>query len=127
MLSFQNNTGDSNDHDNLPVRTALFTSFTQDYLDTLIMKLFIGQLHTPGSLDRDDFDYLVTKTSEADVISTVKLDMVQRLVDGGPEDDDELNSLKALLNVNSKDDMIAWFENHYNYFSFNIHLVTVND
>ena len=35
-------------------------------------------------------------------------------------------SLKALLNVNSKDDMIAWFENHYDYFSFNIHLVTVN-
>ena len=91
------------------------------------MQIFIGQLHTPGSLDRDDFDYLVTKTSEGDVITTVKLDMVQRLVDGGLEDDDELNSLKALLNVNSKDDMIAWFENNYSYFSFNIHLVTVND
>lgn len=90
------------------------------------MKLFIGQLHTPDSLDRDDFDYLVTKTSEAEVITTVKLDMVQRIVDTRLETEEEPNSLKALLNVNSKDDMIAWFENHYSYFSFNIHLVTVN-
>ena len=91
------------------------------------MKLFIGQLHTQGSLDRDDFDYLVAKTTEAEVITTVKLDMVQRIVDTGLETEEELDSLKALLNVNSKDDMIAWFENHYSYFSFNIHLVTVND
>ena len=40
--------------------------------------------------------------------------------------EEELNLLKALLNVNSKDDMIAWFKKHYSYFSFNIHLVTVN-
>ena len=91
------------------------------------MKLFIGQLHTPSSLDRDNFDYLVTKTSEAEVITTVKLDMVQRIVDNGLETEDELNSLKALMNVNSKDDMIAWFEEHYSYFSFNIHSVTIND
>ena len=92
------------------------------------MKLFIGQLHTPGSDDRDDFDYLVAKTTEADVITTVKLDMVQRIVDTRLETEEELDSLKALLNVNSKDDMIAWFENHYcGYFSFNIHQVTVND
>ena len=89
------------------------------------MKLFIGQLHTPGSRDRDDFDYLVAKTTEAEVITTVKLEYVQRIVDGGLETEEELNSLKALLNVNSKDDMIAWFDN-YNYFSFNIQLVTVN-
>ena len=91
------------------------------------MKLFIGQLHTPGSLDRDDFDYLVAKTTEAEVITTIKLDMVQRIVDTGLETEEELNSLKALLNVNSKDDMIAWFDIHYSYFSFDIRLVTVND
>ena len=90
------------------------------------MKLFIGQLHTPGLTDRDDFDYLVAKTTEAEVITTVKLEYVQRIVVTGLETEEELNSLKALLNVNSKDDMIAWFENHYSYFSFNIHLVTVN-
>ena len=91
------------------------------------MKLFIGQLHTSGSLDRDDFDYLIVKTTEAEVITTLRLKYVQRVVDTGLETEDELNSLKALLNVNSKDDMIAWFENNYSYFSFNIHLVTVND
>ena len=91
------------------------------------MKLFIGQLHTPGSLDRDDFDYLIVKTTEAEVITTIKLEYVQRIVDSELETEEELNSLKALLNVNSKDDMIAWFENNYSYFSFNIHLVTVND
>ena len=90
------------------------------------MKLFIGQLHTPGSLDRDDFDYLVAKTTEAEVITTIKLKYVRRIVDTGLETEEELNSLKALLDVNSKDDMIAWFDNHYSYFSFNIHLVTVN-
>lgn len=86
------------------------------------MQLFIRQIHNPNSGNRDDFDYLVAKTTEAEVITTVKLDMVQHIVDTGLN----LNSLKALLNVNSKDDMIAWFENHYSYFSFNIHLVTVN-
>ena len=90
------------------------------------MKLFIGQLHTPGSRDRDDFDYLVAKTTEAEVITTVKLDMVQRIVDSGLETEDELDSLKALLNVNSKDDMIAWFDNHNSYFSFYIQEVEVN-
>ena len=89
------------------------------------MKLFIGQLHTPGLTDLDDFDYLVAKTTEAEVITTVKLDMVQRIVDTGLETE-ELDSLKALLNVNSKDDMIAWFDNHYSYFSFHIQEVTVN-
>lgn len=90
------------------------------------MQIFIGQVHSPGSLDPEDFDYLVAKTTEAEVITTIKLEYVQRIVDTGLETEDELNSLKALLNVNSKDDMIAWFENHYSYFSFNIHLVTVN-
>lgn len=90
------------------------------------MQIFIGQIHSPNSDDRDDFDYLVTKTSEAEVITTVKLEYVQRIVDSGLETEDELNLLKALLNVNSKDDMISWFENHYSYFSFNIHQVTVN-
>ena len=92
------------------------------------MKLFIGQIHSPNSDNRDDFDYLVAKTTEAEVITTVKLDMVQRIVDTTLETEEELDSLKALLNVNSKDDMIAWFENHYyGYFSFNIQQVTVND
>ena len=91
------------------------------------MQLFIGQLHTPGSLDPNDFDYLVAKTTEAEVITTVKLDMVRRIVDTWLEMEEQLDSLKALLNVNSKDDMIAWFENHYSYFSFNIQQVTVND
>lgn len=91
------------------------------------MQIFIGQIHTPGSCDRDDFDYLIVKTTEAEVITTIKLEYVQRIVDTGLETEDELNSLKALLNVNSKDDMISWFENHYSYFSFYIHLVTVND
>ena len=90
------------------------------------MQIFIGQIHSPNSDDRDDFDYLVAKTTEAEVITTVKLEYVQRIVDIGLETEDELDSLKALLNVNSKDDMIAWFDN-YNYFSFNIQLVTVND
>ena len=90
------------------------------------MKLFIGQLHTSIPLDRDDFDYLIVKTTEAEVITTVKLDMVQRLVDNGIEDDEELNMLKALLNVQSKNDMIEWLDNHYSYFSFNIEEVTVN-
>lgn len=90
------------------------------------MQIFIGQIHSPGSLDPDDFDHLVAKTTEAEVITTIKLQYVQRIVDSGLETEEELNSLKALLNVNSKDDMIAWFENHYSYFSFNIHLVTVN-
>ena len=91
------------------------------------MKLFIGQIHSPSSLDRDDFDYLVAKTTEAEVITTIKLEYVQRIVDTGLETEEELDSLKALLNVNSKDDMIAWFDNHYSYFSFNIQQVTVND
>ena len=90
------------------------------------MQIFIGQIHSPNSDARDDFDYLVAKTTEAEVITTVKLEYVQRIVDIGLETEDELDSLKALLNVNSKDDMIAWFDN-YNYFSFNIQLVTVND
>ena len=90
------------------------------------MQIFIGQLHTPGLCDRDDFDYLVAKTTEAEVITTIKLDMVQRIVDSGLETEEELNSLKALLNVNSKNDMIAWFDNHYDYFSFNLQVVTVN-
>ena len=90
------------------------------------MQLFIGQVHTPGLCNRDDFDYLVAKTTEAEVITTIKLDMVQRIVDSGLETEEELNSLKALLNVNSKDDMIAWFDNRYDYFSFNIQEVTVN-
>ena len=90
------------------------------------MQIFIGQIHSPSSLDRDDFDYLVAKTTEAEVITTIKLEYVQRIVDTWLETEEKLNSLKALLNVNSKDDMIAWFENHYSYFSFNIHLVTVN-
>ena len=90
------------------------------------MQIFIGQIHSPGSRDRDDFDYLVAKTTEAEVITTVKLEYVQRIVDSGLETEGGLDSLKALMNVNSKDDMIAWFENHYDYFSFNIHLVTVN-
>lgn len=91
------------------------------------MQIFIGQIHSPSLCDRNDFDYLVAKTTEAEVITTIKLEYVQRIVDSGLETEEELNSLKALLNVNSKADMIAWFENHYNYFSFNIHLVTVND
>ena len=90
------------------------------------MQIFIGQIHSPSSRDRDDFDYLVVKTTEADVITTIKLEYVQRVVDTGLETEEELNSLKALLNVNSKDDMIAWFEEHYSYFSFNIQQVTVN-
>ena len=90
------------------------------------MKLFIGQLHTTGSLDPDDLDYLVAKTTEAEVITTVKLYMVERIVDTVFETEEELDSLKALLNVNSKDDMIAWFENHYSYFSFHIQEVKVN-
>ena len=90
------------------------------------MQIFIGQLHTPGLCDRDDFGDLVAKTTEAEVITTIKLDMVQRIVDSGLETEEELDSLKALLNVNSKDDMIAWFDNRYDYFSFNIQEVTVN-
>ena len=90
------------------------------------MQIFIGQIHSPSSLDRDDFDYLVAKTTEAEVITTIKLEYVQRIVDTGLETEEELDSMKALLNVNSKDDMIAWFDNNYSYFSFNIHLVTVN-
>ena len=91
------------------------------------MQLFIGQLHIPGSLDPDDFDYLFAKTTEAEVITTIKLEYVQRIVDNWLErEEEELDSLKALLDVNSKDDMIAWFDNNYSYFSFNIHLVTVN-
>ena len=90
------------------------------------MKLFIGQIHSPSSLDRDDFDYLVAKTTEAEVITTIKLDMVQGIVDTGLETEEELDSLKALMNVNSKDDMIAWFDNHFSYFSFYIQEVEVN-
>ena len=90
------------------------------------MKLFIGQLHTPGLTDRDDFDYLVAKTTEAEVITTIKLEYVQRIVDTGLETEEELDSLKALMNVNSKDDMIAWFDNHFSYFSFYIQEVEVN-
>ena len=91
------------------------------------MQLFIGHVHTPTSRDRYDFDYLIVKTTEAEVITTLRLEYVQRIVDSELETEEELDSLKALLNVNSKDDMIAWFENNYSYFSFNIHLVTVND
>ena len=90
------------------------------------MKLFIGQLHTPSSDNRDDFDYLVAKTTEAEVITTIKLEYVQRIVDTRLETEEELDSLKALLNVNSKDDMIEWFDNHYSYFSFHIQEVEVN-
>ena len=91
------------------------------------MKLFIGQIHSPSSGNRDDFDYLVAKTTEAEVITTVKLEYVQRIVaDFELESENDLESLKALLNVNSKNDMIAWFDNHYSYFSFNIQEVEVN-
>ena len=91
------------------------------------MNLFIGQIHSPNSGNRDDFDYLVAKTTEAEVITTVKLEYVQRIVaDFELESENDLESLKALLNVNSKDDMIAWFDNHYSYFSFHIQEVEVN-
>lgn len=90
------------------------------------MQIFIGQIHSPNSDDRDNFDYLVAKTTEDEVITTIKLEYAKHIVDTRLETEDELNLLKALLNVNSKDDMIAWFENHYSYFSFNIHPVTVN-
>lgn len=89
------------------------------------MQIFIGQVNSPRSRDRDYVDYFVAKTTEDEVITTIKLEYIRRIVDTGLETE-ELNSLKALLNVNSKDDMIAWFENNYSYFSFNIHLVTVN-
>ena len=90
------------------------------------MKLFIGQIHSPSSGNRDDFDYLVAKTTEAEVITTVKLEYIQRIVDTGLETQEELNLLKVVLNVNSKSEMIAWFDNHYSYFSFNIQEVEVN-
>ena len=90
------------------------------------MQIFIGQIHSPSSDNRDDFDYLVAKTTEAEVITTIKLEYVERILDTGIETEEELDSLKALLNVNSKDDMIAWFDNHYDYFSFNLQVVTVN-
>ena len=90
------------------------------------MQIFIGQIHSPRSRDRDNFDYLVAKTTEAEVITTVKLECVQRIADSGLETEEELDSLKALLNVNSKDDMIAWFNNHYSCFTFNIQEVEVN-
>ena len=90
------------------------------------MQIFIAQIHSANSLDRDDFDYLVAKTTEAEVITTIKLEYVQRIVDTGLETEEEIDSLKALLNVNSKDDMIAWFDNYYDYFSFNLQVVTVN-
>ena len=90
------------------------------------MQIFIGQIHSPNLHNLDDFDYLVAKTTEAEVITTVKLEYVQRIVDTGLETEEELNSLKSLMNVNSKDDMIAWFEEHSSYFSFNLQVVTVN-
>ena len=65
------------------------------------MQLFIGHVHTPTSRDRYDFDYLIAKTTEAEVITTIKLEYVRRVVDTGLETEDELDSLKALLNVNS--------------------------
>ena len=71
------------------------------------MQIFIGQLHTPGSLDPDSFDYLVAKTTEAEVITTVKLDMVQRIVDTGLETEEKLDSLKALLIQHSSGDRNA--------------------
>ena len=60
------------------------------------------------------------------MITTIKLEYVQRIVDTGLETEEELDSLKALMNVNSKDDMIAWFDNHYSCLSFNIQEVEVN-
>ena len=90
------------------------------------MKLFIGQIHNPNSDNRDDFDYLVAKTTEAEVITTIKLEYAKRIVDTRLETEEELDSLKALMNVNSKDDMIAWFDNHFSYFSFYIQEVEVN-
>ena len=91
------------------------------------MKLFIGQIHNPNSDNRDDFDYLVVKTTEAEVITTIKLEYVKDIIDNGPTNEEELNSLKALLNVNSTQELVDWFEKHDGYFSFNIHQVTVND
>ena len=91
------------------------------------MKLFIGQIHNPNSGNRDDFDYLVVKTTEAEVITTIKLEYVQDIIDNGPTNEEELDSLKALLNVNSTQELVDWFEKHGGYFSFNIQQVTVND
>ena len=90
------------------------------------MQLFIGHVHTPTSRDRYDFDYLIVKTTEAEVITTLRLEYVQRIVDSELETEEELDSLKALLNVNSKDDMIAWFDEHFSCFSFDIQEVEVN-
>ena len=91
------------------------------------MNIFIGQIHNPNSGNRDDFDYLVVKTTEAEVITTIKLEYVQDIIDNGPTNEEELNSLKALLNVNSTQELVDWFEKHDGYFSFNIQQVTVND
>ena len=91
------------------------------------MKLFIGQLHTTSSDDPNDFDHLVLATTEAGVITTIKLEYVKDIIDNGPTNEEELNSLKALLNVNSTQELVDWFEKHDGYFSFNIQQVTVND
>ena len=95
------------------------------------MKLFIGQIHNPNSGNRDDFDYLVVKTTEAEVITTIKIKYVKDIIDNGPTNEEELNSLKAplkaLLNVNSTQELVDWFEKHDGYFSFNIQQVTVID
>ena len=87
------------------------------------MQIFIGQIHTPWATGRDDFDYLIVKATEAEVITTVKLEFTKRIVDCDPE---ELNDLKELLNAESKDDLINWFKNQYYCFSFHIQEVTVN-
>ena len=87
------------------------------------MKLFIGQIHTHWSTGQDVFDYLIVKSTEAEVITEVKLEFTKRIVGCDPE---KLNDLKELLNAESKDDLIDLFENHYYCFSFHIQEVTVN-
>lgn len=57
------------------------------------MQIFIGQIHSPSSRDRDDFDYLVAKTTEAEVMTTIKLEYIQRIVGTGLETEEETSCL----------------------------------
>ena len=86
--------------------------------------LFIGQLHACEDNDRDLFDNVYIGQTEKEVLNKVILETAKRLIDDLNVDD--TNQLQALFNCETPDGLSGWFDNHYSYFSFNIHLVTVN-
>ena len=80
--------------------------------------LFIGQLHNCGDNDRDMFDMCYPAKTELEIIKTIQLETLGRLIDQDAMDD--LDSLRELLNCTTKEELSNWFDEHMAYYSFSI-------